>query len=82
MRWEGPRGTDPGKDEAGCRTSAHEEAIRQLPYGNGPPIWGVYRDTSMLQWQQEIDNARYYLERDLVRDCMSRRGYRSVRTAG
>jgi hypothetical protein len=42
----------------------------------------------MLQWTQEIDNARYYLARDLVAACMHGRGYERVpvsaqaRTAG
>jgi hypothetical protein len=32
----------------------------------------------MLTWKQEIDNQRYYLERDLTRACMHNRGYELV----
>jgi hypothetical protein len=56
MRWEGSGGADATKDEADCRAQAHGEAIRQLPYGDGPPIYGLYSEWSMLTWRQEIDN--------------------------
>ncbi len=77
-RWEKPGTSDASTDEAQCRGAAQQEAARQLPYGDGPPIWGVYRETSMLQWQQAIDNERYYLERDLIGACMARKGYARV----
>ena len=77
MRWEKP-GSAPARDEAACRGAAHGEAIRRMPYGNGPPIWGVYRDMSMLQWTQAIDIDRSYLEEQLVRACMRERGYALV----
>ncbi len=77
-RWERPGTADAIRDEADCRADAHRQAVRQLPYGNGPPIWGVYREMSMLQWQQAIDNERYYLERDLVSACMRHKGYGRV----
>jgi hypothetical protein len=75
MRWERPGTADVTRDEAECGAAAHQEAVRRLPYGDGPPIWGVYRKISLLQWQQEIDNERYYLERDLVSECMHHKGY-------
>ena len=78
MRWERAGTADASPDEAQCRADAHQQAVRQLPYGDGPPIWGIYRDMSMLQWQQAIDNERYYLERDLVSGCMHHKGYRRV----
>ena len=73
MRWEKP-GIDGRQDEAECRREARDEAVRQLPYGDGPPIF-VYREMSMLQWKQEIDNERAYLEEDLVRACMRHKGF-------
>jgi hypothetical protein len=76
MRWE-KSGADPNRDEAACRAGAHEEAIRRMPYGNGPPIFG-YPQMSMLQWTQGIDIQRSYLEEDLVRACMRERGYALV----
>jgi hypothetical protein len=78
MRWERSGAADAQVDEADCRAQAHPEAIRQLPYGNGPPIYGLYSEWSMLTWKQEIDNQRYYLERDLTRACMHNRGYELV----
>lgn len=79
MRWQGPDGRDGSRDEAACREAARAEAARQLPYGNGPPLVGVFgNNMSYLQWQREIDNSRYYIERDLTADCMQRRGYSQV----
>jgi hypothetical protein len=75
MRWEKPGGGAAGPDEADCRAQAHQAAIDQLPYGDGPPIYGLHSDWSMLTWKQAIDNDRYYLERDLVRVCMHNKGY-------
>lgn len=80
MRWHKPGGADPGRDEAECRAAAREQAIRRLPYGNGPPIF-IYRETSMLQWTQAIDNERSYLAEDLTRTCMRERGFELVRAA-
>jgi hypothetical protein len=74
MRWEKPGG-NAAVDEADCRARAHEEAIHQLPYGDGPPVWS---EMGMNQWRQEIDNARYSLERNLTGACMHDRGYQSV----
>src|SRR5262249_2462570 len=73
-----PRPADPGKDLAECRAEAHEEAIRQLPYGNGPPFYGAYKEMSMLQWTMAIDNERYYLEEDLIKACMLSKGFALV----
>ena len=75
MRWERSGASDAARDEADCRAQAREEAIRQLPYGDGPPIYGFYSDWSMLTWKQEIDNERYYVERDLTGACMHSKGY-------
>jgi hypothetical protein len=80
VRWERP-GADPTADEADCRTRAHQAAIDQLPYGDGPPIYGMHSNWSMLTWRQAIDNERYYLERDLTNACMRSRGYRLVPVA-
>lgn len=78
MRWERPGATDTAKDEAECRAHAHEEAIRRLPYGNGPPYYGLYKEMSMLQWEQAIDNERYYLEEALNKTCMRSKGFELV----
>ena len=78
MRWERPGGSDPTGDERTCTAAAQQEAASQLPYGDGPPLYGFYSHVSMLQWTQEIDNARYYLARDLVAACMHNRGYDRV----
>ena len=88
MRWERPGGSDPTGDERECTAAAQQEAASQLPYGDGPSLYGFYSNVSMLQWTQEIDNARHYLARDLVAACMHGRGYERVpvsaqaRTAG
>src|SRR5688572_26139728 len=81
MRWQKPGTSDATRDEAECRASARQEAARQLPYGNGPPIF-VYRQMSMLQWTQAIDNERYYLEDDLTKACMRHRGFEPMRMSG
>ena len=78
MRWEKPGVTDSAKDLAECRAAAHEEAIRQLPYGNGPPFYGAYKEMSMLQWTLAIDNERSYLEEDLTKACMLDKGFALV----
>ena len=78
MRWQKPGTSDAGRDEAECRAAAHEEAQRELPYGNGPPFYGAYREMSMLQWTMAIDNERSYLEADLVKACMYHRGFALV----
>jgi hypothetical protein len=79
IRWQ-KADTDPAKDESECRTAARQEAARQLPYGNGPPIFG-YPKMSMLQWTQMIDYERYYFQADLLKACMRERGFRSARPA-
>ena len=78
-RWQTSGPGDAAKDEAYCQAQANQEAIRQLPYGNGPPIYGVYSNWSMLAWTQAIDDERYYLARDLMHDCMNAKGYRLVK---
>jgi hypothetical protein len=75
MTWQGSASADATKDEADCRAKARQEAARRLPYGDGPPLYGFYSNWSMLSWKQEIDNARYYLERDLTHACMRSKGY-------
>jgi hypothetical protein len=74
MRWERSGTADPSNDEAACRGAAHQEAIRRLPYGDGPPIF-TFPKMSRLQWTQAIDNERAYLERDLMAICMHDRGF-------
>ncbi|HYX02465.1 MAG TPA: hypothetical protein VE963_10285 [Reyranella sp.] len=78
MHWEKPGTADAAKELAECRAKAHEEAIRQLPYGNGPPFYGAYKEMSMLQWTLAIDNERYYLEEDLTKACMLSKGFALV----
>ena len=78
MHWEKPGTADAAKDLAECRAEAHEEAIRQLPYGNGPPFYGAYKEMSMLQWKLAIDDERYYLEEDLTKACMLSKGFALV----
>jgi hypothetical protein len=78
MRWERPGSADAAEDEAACRGAAKREAAWQLPYGDGPPIFGVRRQLSFLEWKMAIDNQRFYLEQDLTRVCMLERGYRLV----
>jgi hypothetical protein len=75
MRWQKPGTGDAAQDEAACRADAHREAIRRMPYGNGPPIYGVYREMSMLQWTQGIDIQRYYLGEHLTKACMYDKGF-------
>jgi hypothetical protein len=69
MRAQNERTSEDAADETGCRAQAHQEAIRRLPYGNGPPVFW-YPKMSMLQWTLAIDNERYYLERDLTQACL------------
>jgi hypothetical protein len=76
--WERPGTTDAAEDEAECRTHARREAIHRLPYGNGPPYYGLYRQMSMLQWTQAIDIERSYLEEDLTKACMRAKGFEPV----
>jgi hypothetical protein len=78
MRWEGAGSHDAANDEAACQVQADQQAVRQLPYGNGPPLYGLHSEWSMLTWKQEIDNERYYLARDLMRACMHNKGYQRV----
>jgi hypothetical protein len=75
MRWEKSGVGDPTRDEAACRAAAREEASRQLPYGNGPPIFGGYRRVSMIQWTQAIDNERSFFAEDLTKACMRDKGF-------
>ena len=76
--WERPGTTDAAEDEAECRAHARQEAIHRLPYGNGPPYYGLYRQMSMLQWTQAIDTERSYLEEDLTKACMRAKGFERV----
>ena len=78
MRWERPGASDPAADERECTAAAQQEAARQMPYGDGPPLYGFHSNVSMLQWTQEIDNERYYFARELVAACMRNRGYELV----
>ena len=80
MRWEKPGTPDATRDETECRTQARQQAIDELPYGNGPPLYGLTSDVSMLQWKMAIDNDRAYLEDDLTRACMQQRGFVLVPT--
>src|SRR5688572_1210524 len=75
MSWQEAGMADAADDEAACRADAHREAIRRMPYGNGPPIYGVYREMSMLQWTQGIDIQRYYLGEHLTKACMRDKGF-------
>jgi hypothetical protein len=79
MRWDKPGG-DAARDEAECRAAAHQAAALQLPYGDGPPVFG-YPQMSMLQWTQAIDNERSYLAEELTKACMHGRGFERVRAA-
>jgi hypothetical protein len=78
MKWEKIGSANTTADEAGCQAQADQEAIQRLPYGDGPPLYGLYSEWSMLTWKQEIDNERYYLARDLTRACMHDKGYQQV----
>ena len=78
MRWERPGVADATRDEAACRAAAREEASRQLPYGNGPPVFGGYRRVSMIQFTQAIDNERSVLAEHLTRICMYEKGFALV----
>lgn len=75
MRWERPGTPDATKDATACRAEAHQQAIDQLPYGNGPPLYGFSSEVSMLQWTMAIDNERAYLEDDFAAVCMRHRGF-------
>jgi len=78
MHWQRPGVADATRDEATCRAAAREDASRQLPYGNGPPVFGSYRKVSMIQWTQAIDNERSFLAEDLTRICMHEKGFSLV----
>ncbi len=78
MRWEKPGVADATGDETECRSQARQRAIDELPYGDGPPLYGFTSDVSMLQWKMAIDNDRSYLERDLIRACMHEKGFALV----
>src|SRR5262245_2651129 len=78
MRWHKPGTMDSSRDEAECKAAAHEQAVAQLPYGNGPPLYGLSSNVSMLQWTMAIDNERSYLAADLTKECMYRRGFALV----
>ena len=82
MQWQRAGTADSGRDEAECRAEAKQEAARQLPYGNGPPLYGLTSNVSMLQWTQAIDNERYNIERDLTAACMRYKGYVLVPVSG
>jgi hypothetical protein len=73
--WQRPGTPDANKDVAECRTEGHQQAIEQLPYGNGPPLYGFSSEVSMLHWKMAIDNERAYLEEDLAAACMRHRGF-------
>jgi len=75
MRWEKPGTPDPARDESECRSRSRQQAVDELPYGNGPPLYGFTSDVSMLQWKMAIDNDRAYLEDDLTRACMQQKGF-------
>jgi hypothetical protein len=77
-RWERAGTADPSRDEAECRAAARQQAIDQLPYGDGPPLYGFTSNVSMLQWTMAIDNDRAYLEEDLTKACMRQRGFERV----
>ena len=79
-RWQTSGPGDTAKDEAACQGQADREAAVQLPYGNGPPLYGIYSNWSMIGWKQAIDDERYYLARDLMRACMNAKGYRLERS--
>ena len=78
MSWERPGVPDATEDEAECRAHARQEAIHRLPYGNGPPYYGLYKQMSMLQWTQAIDTERSYLQEDLTKACMRAKGFELV----
>lgn len=75
MRWERPGTPHAARDESECRAEARQQAVDELPYGNGPPLNGFTSDVSMLQWKMAIDNDRAYLEDDLTHACMHQRGF-------
>jgi hypothetical protein len=75
MRWERTGTSDAAGDVAECQTAAHKQAIEELPYGEGPPLYGLSSDVSMLQWKMAIDNQRTYFEEDLVKACMHNKGF-------
>jgi hypothetical protein len=75
MRWERIGTSDAAGAAAECRTAAHKQAIAELPYGDGPPLYGLSSNVSMLQWRTAIDNQRTYFEEDLVKACMHNKGF-------
>ena len=74
MRWERPGTADAARDEAECRAQARQQAADELPYGNGPPLFGFTSDVSMLQWKMAIDK----IEENLTRTCMHAKGFTLV----
>ena len=78
MRWQKPGIADATEDESQCRADAHQTAIRRMPYGNGPPIYGVSRDMSLLQWTQGMDIQRDRYEERLTTTCMRDKGFELV----
>ena len=76
LRWEKP-GADAARDEAACRAGAHAEAVRRMPYGDGPPVFG-YPPISMLQWTQAIDIQRDRFTEWQTSLCMRENGYEQV----
>src|SRR4051812_24906026 len=59
-RWQRAGTSIAAKDEADCRDNARQEAVRQMPYGNGQPIF-FHPKVSMLQWTLAIANERSWL---------------------
>jgi hypothetical protein len=82
VRWERTGTPDAAGDAAECRTAAHKQAIEELPYGDGPPLYGLWSKVSMLQWKMAIDNQRTYFEEELVKVCMREKGFVLARTSG
>jgi hypothetical protein len=82
MRWEKPGTDDAAGNEAECRATAHKRAADLLPYGDGPPLYGLTSDVSMLQWKMAIDNQRSYLAGDLTKSCMRSKGFALVPASG
>jgi hypothetical protein len=82
MRWESPGNADAAGNEAECRSAAQKQAADLLPYGDGPPLYGLSSDISMLQWKMAIDNERSYLADDLTKACMHSRGFALVPASG
>jgi hypothetical protein len=74
-RWEKPGVSDATADEAACREQGRQQAVDALPYGSGPPLYGLTSDISMLQWTMAIDNERSQLAAALAYGCMQGRGF-------